>query len=623
MAVPERGIELVNQAEKGNQEPNGGAIMTGDGNHVFWGVQTGAPNSSSAYSQFEAVRTMGIPQWWENHSVLPPVEQLEPNTTYDSLLSVAADGSRAVLRSHHGDGAQGTVRVEPDGSIVNLYTSPPDHIPGCQCMSASMSKDGSRVFLELTRNFADYKPTNPGQTLDPDHPQGTSQIYEIGSGTADLLSRMPDGTVPNCSPGFPYGPFYSYAGIDASGSRAVFRAYGSDCSGPQRLYLRDLETDTTTAIGGAPLSGEESGDTFVRISGDGSELVYVTANRLLPDDQNRLPDIYRWSDADGIECLTCVVPKADVYGSSAQDPGVAVSDDFSHIYFTSTRKLVADEGVRGKANVYVWNDGEIRYVTQLSELRPFPTRSFESDLTPDGKVVVFQTGIQGATTDEADGSPQFLRYDDRDGSVECVTCAGPGVVDRHSIGADRPAGVGIDDLGMLSDDGETVAFKTMTPLLRRDINNGYDIYVWHNGSRELVTSGADKWPSDKLSFKAMTGDAGTILFGASARLTGYETDAVGQLYVSRIGSDNPGPATPPAVCVEDSCQGPLVTPPGVLPAGSAEFSGPGNEKPGKGRKHRRTCKRGQKAVRVKGKTRCVRKKGAGAKGANGKRRAGK
>jgi len=619
MTAPSRGIELVNQPEKGNQEPVSGAAQTPDGNKVFWNLQTGAPGSPSAYSQFRSERTKATPQWWETYSVLPPIDQLEPNTTYNTVLSISEDGNTFLVRSRQGSGAQGAIRVEPDGSIADLYTAPPDHLPICECVSASMSKDGKRVFLELTRNFAEFKPQKPEQVLDPDHPEGTQQVYEIGDGSPELLSRLPGGQVGTCSALFAVGPFYTHPGIDDGGTRMVFQSQGAACDEPFRLYLRDLETDTTISLGGTPVSGAPSAERLVRIKGDGSEVLFLSESRLDPADQNNLGDVYRWSDAGGTECVTCIVPKAGVWIGGDHEPGVAVSDDFSRFYFTSEQKLLPNEGIQGKPNVYIWREGTIDYVTTLGDGGALATSAYYSDLNPTGEVAVFSVEPARSTTDDTGGVPQMIRYDDRDGSIECISCAPPGVPDKSPAGAERAAGIGLNRLGFLSDDGEDIAFRTTAPLLREDINNLSDIYLWHNGSLQLVTSGAVKWPSDKLNFNSMTPDGQSILFSASARLTGFEKDQVGQLYVSRIGSDNPGPPTPPAPCVEDSCQGPLVTPPVPVQAGSRIFSGPENPK---AQKPRKACGKGKKKVKVKGKVRCVPKKGQKRRG-NGNRGAGK
>jgi hypothetical protein len=620
MTPPSRGIELINQPEKGNQEPVGNSSQTPDGNKVFWSLQTGAPGSPSAFSQFRSERTQATPQWWETYSILPPIDQLEPNATYDATLSISEDGRRFLVRSHHGSGSQGAIRVEPDGSARDLYTAPPDHLPICECMSASMSKDGQRVFLQLTRNFADFVPVKPGQVLDPDHPQGTEQVYEIGDGSPELLSRLPGGEVSSCTALFSVGPFFTHPGIDDSGSRMVFQSQGAACNEPFRLYLRDLETDTTTSLGGTPISGAPTLEKLIRIKGDGSQVLFLSESRLDPADQNNLGDVYRWSDAGGTKCVTCIVPKAGVRIGSEHEPGVAVSDDFSRFYFTSNQKLLPNEGTQGNPNVYVWRQGTIDYVTTLGDGGGLATRAYYFDLSPTGEVAVFLADPARSTTDDAGGVPQMIRYDDRDGSLECISCAAdPGVVEKGPSGAERQAGFGLDRIGFMSDDGEDIAFKTATPLLREDINNLSDIYLWHNGALQLVTSGAVKWPSDRLSFVSMTQDASSVLFAASARLTGFEKDQVGQLYVSRIGSDNPGPPTAPAPCVEDSCQGPLLTPPPPAQAGSRIFAGPENAKP---RNPRKACAKGKKRIKVKGKSRCVPKKGKKRRG-NGNRGAGK
>ena len=200
----------------------------------------------------------------------------------------------------------------------------------------------------------------------------------------------------------------------------------------------------------------------------------------------------------------------------------------------------------------------------------------------------------------------FYRYDDRDGSLECLTC-------RHGALTTNNAGTNAEAPNYdfrLSADGSTVAFATGEPLLKGDINRGIDIYVWRNGATSLISDGITSFQDGFAAPKAVAVDAdGTNLFFsiASPGLTGFEQDRLANLYDARIGGGFV-PPPPPTECVEDSCQGSLLAAPALSTPGSASESR-GNPPPARAKrpcakkqgKAKRRCRQKQRRGSQQGK----------------------
>jgi len=268
---------------------------------------------------------------------------------------------------------------------------------------------------------------------------------------------------------------------------------------------------------------------------------------------------------------------------------VLVSDDFSHIYFASPAQLVPGRGEEGAPNVYALSGGQVRFIGIFDRVLHSPK---ESLLSADGNLLTFQApASRRLTADEVaanclhpggkhvEACEELYRYDDSDGSIECISCA-QGALTTHTIGS--TGGTTQPHDFQMSADGTTVAFATQEQLLPRDVNRDVDIYKWRNGSLGLVTDGV----SDRQDFLAAPQVAGidatgsNILFSVlQPGLTGFERDGLANVYDARIGGGFEPPAAP-VHCSEDSCQGPLQAPPTQQQPSSAAFSGRGNAKEG-------------------------------------------
>ena len=607
--LPERGIELVNNPDKGTQHVQTyyPLAMAPDGEKAVWTVIGGAPGGvSGALSAFLAKRT---PSGWRSRVLQPPPAQQVGGGDFTYILrNATADFSRFVF------GVAGTDALFPGGrtTIVRL------------------DDDQNQEVLRALPEPPDFR----GHiTDDAAHVMQIREdrLEDIGAGTAEVVGLLPDGT-PACRviefkmeaqrrPGY-----LIMAATDAS------RVYFTDKCGaaPTRLYVRNREAEETTLID--PGISNKNLE-FIRATTDGASAYFATFSQLDPADENEHADVYRWDEeAAASTCLTCVVPDANLRSAGGEGRAIGdvmVSDDFSHVYFESKEQLVPGQGTPGHTNLYVLSGGTIRFVADFNQnagaLLLFATES--ATLSADGNVLVVyaqSSGHNPSLTADAVASQcltpasnetrvgdceEVYRYDDRDGSVECISCVRGGVTTR-SVGAPPGGHVGSDF--RMSRDGSTVAFRTAEALVRLDVNRNIDIYEWRGGSVRLITDGVSDFPKGQggPQVKGMAADGTSILFQVTAPgLTGFERDGLANLYVARIGGGFPRP-NPPAHCSGDSCQGPLQAAPTLRAPGSSTFSGRGNIGSAK-RCGRRKVRRGRRCVskRALARKACRKKRG--------------
>lgn len=295
-------------------------------------------------------------------------------------------------------------------------------------------------------------------------------------------------------------------------------------------------------------------------------------------------------------CITCAAPNAAVLAGRFP---ILISDDFSHIYFDSKNQLVPGYGTQGETNLYSFSNGEVKFVTTLNH----PEGSIFEELSKDGNVLLFSPFPGGnleltadhlaATCPSPQGAPaapctELFRYEDSGGTLECLSCRNGGTT------VQQVGGIGGSDFNFhLSADGSTAAFVTKEVLLPQDINGTYDVYEWKHGALKLISDGETPYPSDNLKtgprVAGVDGTGDNIFFTLVAPgLTGYETDKLENFYDSRVGGGFPRPEAP-AHCSEESCQGPLQSPPALKGSGSASLNGQGNQPPAHRAKKKRRC----------------------------------
>lgn len=610
-----RAAELVNNPDKGNQnvQARGDGMfappVTVDGEKALWSVNGGAPGApTGTQSPFLAERTFG---GWRSHAVVPPASQqvgggeltyhLEATTPdFSSFVFTAQDVG--LLNVPFGGRF---VRINSDGSQDVLATLPNRYLGVGSTGLVEVTEDGSHVFF-LNRE--------------------TLQLEDIGAGTPEAFSILPDGSPTACGVGFDLAT--SFAGITnnpgtagvnwqsgyhrfalTSGSPIYFQApLDGGCQEQGALLERNLETGTTTVVDAGTSSSMPE---VIRATADGGQVYFTTGTQLDPVDVNSGRDVYRWdAETEEASCLTCVVSDAEVLGP------VLVSDDSSHIYFKSLQPLIPGEGHTGDENIYVLDGGEVNFVADLGaptgQADPFTAIRSATELSADGNVLSFTAPpFAGLTSDAISAEcrgvqaridcAQLYRYDDRDRSVECVSCLrGAPTKGAVETGSTEP-----HPAFDLSADGSTLAFLTNSKLLPRDVNGGQDVYEWRNGVVHLVTDGLTEFAesfSGAMAVRGVSADGRDIFYKVTdPGRTGFESDGLANLYDARIDGGFMPPA-PSAHCSEESCQGPLQGAPPLQSPASKEISGAGDQAGNKKRsgKRSRCGKRGTKAKSRRG-----------------------
>jgi hypothetical protein len=584
---PERGIELVNTPEKGNQ-PLFGHLLD-NGQEALWVSYTGIPGSPSGVkSLFRSSRTAA---GWQSESVLPPADELLGDGVKGYRpVSVSPDGSRYLL------GLNYTFNDTPEYAIVDLN----DHTQ-LALGSAGENSSGDRNPSMFSDAAVKQIYTFTRRQFSPEDDDSKFDIYayELATESWSLVGRRPNGTDPACAviPASGSENDLAIAPDTSSGTSGEKRLFflttpTDNCTEPDQLFVRDLVAGTTTAISTPALGSPGEVDaSYIRASSDGSAAVYKTEAALSPGDTNKGEDVYLWRAGAGNECITCVVPDAAV-------DRVMASTDLSYIYFSSTKKLVAGRGVgpsAASAFLYVIHDGVLDYIGPVTNGLQLGSGEAYAEMSTDGSVATFSASDVTADKPQA----AIYRYDTETKEVQCVSCS-----ESPGFGGLLPAsavliGPSGGKVHTVSADGDDIVFETRDPLSPLDVNGSPDIYEWRDGKTTLVTDGVREFPvnvESSLNLAGISPDASNILFRASAHLTGYELDHEPNIYVARVGGGFPPPPQPPAPCSEDSCQGPLQAPPRFDTPGSKSFSGPGSaklksKKNKKKQKHRHKKKR--------------------------------
>ncbi len=616
-----RGIELVNSPEDGNQNVHmngtaygeGHGLVTGAGERAVWEVFSGAPGApNAAENDFLAQRTTS---GWTSQPLAPPASQqfggggISPN-----VFATTPDLSR-FLALYGGEAESALARFDTSRNQQLLGVYPPNTLSS---QATDLTDDGAHVLVQ---------------------DEASGQIEDLGTGSAEVVSIMPDGSDSECgmegegqsfvgsaNGGGGAGLYwrYGYHNIAVTdGSRAYFQAKpnGSGCGAnvPLALYERNREAATTTLID--PGSGANEPH-FVRATPDGHEAFFVTKGHCAKYDQatsgcdseakgdtNGHPDVYRWQETKSkASCLTCEVENeagetiSDVHLSEGKQR-VAISNDFSHVYFESEAAL--DPGAAaGLPNIYALSGGVVHFVASVGSGGGLGDKS---ELSDGGGVLIFRAIATPALTadrvasncTQPNGTPigclKLYRYEEATGALECLDCA-PGLGELSSH-------VSFTDSARLSADGSTVAFTTPEALLTADVNNGNDAYEWRSGALRLITDGRSSFPEQAYAaphIAAVDASGEDIFFTVDApSLTGFEHSGFANAYDARIGGGFARPTAEPQ-CSEESCQGPLIPAPAAGHPTSSTFAGPGN--PGKGKPR---CAKGK--VRRKG--RCVSRHG--------------
>jgi hypothetical protein len=409
------------------------------------------------------------------------------------------------------------------------------------------------------------------------------KLYKWSDGTLALESVLPDpdGPGPAEAPaasgsaggGVSNASDWMTGAISEDGSRSFFTSPA--LSGARPLYVR--ENGVTTQI---------SATAFFRgANDDGSKVFFTTGSA-----GAQTGPLMSYDVASQTPTLLSVDSEpADGTNNTALGL-IDFSDDGSRVYFAANSQLVLGEDTAAGPKLYVWDNGVIKFIAQVSSSGSTsdagmwgtnaPAKEGFEQVTPNGGALLFQsfrpiTGYDNSNdSDSADCSGGLCReiflYRTSEDGVVCVSCDPSGAPPNGDAGdgfGDRLSASGRH----LSDDGRRAFFASPDPLVREDVNGEYDVYMWEDGELELISTGRH---SDFSSFADASPSGDDVFFVTAERLSGWDRDDSQDMYDARVGGGLPEPP-PLSRCVGDECQGQPSRPAFIAP-GTSPFRGSGD-----------------------------------------------
>jgi hypothetical protein len=418
----------------------------------------------------------------------------------------------------------------------------------------------------------------------------------------------------------------AYQAISADGSMIYFTA--EPTGGVETIYARIDGKETVAVSEPSPsecttCSATPSAAFYQGASADGSKVFFTTTQQLVNGDTDSTTDLYEYdfNNPPGHRIVQVsggglgdVTP-----GAGAEVQGVvSVSEDGSHVYFVASGVLttlpngLGQTASQGSHNLYTYDTdtGETKFVATLLE-SDSPLWQFSlteprlAQTTPDGRYLVFDSFTKLITTGpEADtsGAQQVYRYDFQTGKLIRASVGHEGFANNGNTPG-VGAVIGIPDIltegasptandrnRSISGNGEIIVFVTAEQLQSTDVAGGSnksctnllddgagcEVYVWHNGSVNMISDGQDP---NGVVYAGMSATGSDVFFQTRTQLVGQDTDTLGDIYDARIGGGFPAPSLEPS-CSGESCQGNSSSAPGFGASGTSSFTAGGNVTPG-------------------------------------------
>jgi len=344
-------------------------------------------------------------------------------------------------------------------------------------LASAFSPDGTKIAFTTTAGDLGAVDTDQGRDL---------YLRDLAAGTTTLVSADPGGasTSPADVESFGFLP---------DGSGVVFTTTASDLgptdtNGAYDLYLRDLDTGTTSLVS-ADASGARAGDgesAGVVVSPDGTRVGFVSAaDDLGPVDTNGARDVY----VRDLTTRTTTLVSVNAAGTDAGDGGTdsisAFSADGSSLGFDSIADDLGPTDTNGAVDAYVRNlDTGTNTLVSVNATGADAgnAASFGPVLSPDGHRVAFQSDATDLGPADTDSQDVYLRDLDAGTTI---------LVSANASGTG--GGAGLSSGIRFSPDGTRIAFASGAPdLVPTDTNGWTDIFLRDlaTGTTSLVTANA-------------------------------------------------------------------------------------------------------------------------------------
>jgi hypothetical protein len=522
-------------------------------------VTLGPPPGSLAGSIFAHSSAVRGPSGWESKPVGYPYSIEEgalisafPAVANEDLTTWVWTSTRPLLPEGPSSPDSGLYKGGTDGSLALLGNIGSGGDPSSP-QPWAVSADAEHVVFETEDVLL---PADASRT-------GGRGVYEYAGSELRLVSVDEIGQpLSDCgsivgSHALPPNP------ISRDGRRIFVTSPRESCgTAPPRTYLRQ-NGSTTVEVSASRCTRADCNAAEAAIllgaTPTGSQAVFSTTQQLTNDDVDASSDLYRYDVAGDV--LTRVSRGAPGTEADVIPTAVRISGDGSRVYFLARGALLPGQGVTGEPNLYLADDGGLRFVATLAPggweagLVGIPERE-TVDMTRDGRVLLFVTRA-ALTDDDEDTAQDVYLYDADDETLRRVSGAPGNGNGEFPADAARSFAVPLfvaESHGALSADGRRAFFTTSEALLPEDVNDALDVYEWADGTIGLVSSGTG---NDQLVYAGASDDGSTVFFATDASLVPDDLDGGDHdLYAARIGGGFPRRPAAPQGCAGAACRAP-------------------------------------------------------------------
>ena len=647
--LPEgRCMELVSPRELGpvaapGHNPGKGiyAQPASQGGSFLYQVDTGLPEATKG----GAVTYLGTrgPSGWSSTQLNPAItERIEtsPYTNPSAIAAASPDLSCSVLISSQLLTEDPAAKIAAEMGAASLYRRAPD---GAYTLISELVPEGPNV--TSTRISDEYKvigmSEDCGRVVFETKKQypgvagaGEWRLYEWEEGALRNVGSVPkegggeeaaEAVAGQSGAGFDD----HYNAVSADGRRVFFTAKRktekvAGETGTTGVFVR-IDGTETLDVSASETPTPDSGATFQGATPDGKRVYFVANAGLTAESNTAGRDLYECEIVDpgsGPECeLTdlSVNPESGaaevgvILGGSVPFGLVGVAADGSRGYFIAQGQLEAGQGPSQAENeaansyslyAYQRGSGEFSFIATIAGNEASSIvlggTTVTARASASGRYLLFESSAQ-VTAYDSGGLEEAYLYDAQAGSeaarLACVSCRqdGEASVNTGAIGTKPLLGESLAVRG-----GEALAFfKSRDALAAGAVEGEWSLYEWAHGqvfkiATEKPGVSVPNWIGT-LKYIGTNADATDLYFFDSAALNWENPEGRDAAWDARIGGGFAEPAAPPPGCdpgVESSCQGPGSPAPGAPPAaGSASFTGPGNAKPRKHKKHKKAHKK--------------------------------
>jgi hypothetical protein len=641
---PGIGLGPVVQEFIPHPQPSNTGFATNPARFAFWGgigqiTGTNPPNITQ--DMYVSTRTEG---GWETHYPgMSASDSFASGTTSCSDLMdrcINYDIADPLELSAEDTGSNAPHVFDSEGNSLEIGRFPTmvEEVPGGEEFTGEGIPSGDYSHYAFSSNDVQFAPGGleaaPGSAYDNHTAANSAQVISIAEGGGNI-AQDPEGCTTEtgrerqCSM-----EVIRIQGVSTDGSHILMSNWAPPLSGEfgeigfvglvDRFKRRDVHL--TMRVGDAASYDITKGHRaeYVGMTRNGSRVYFTSDEQVTPDDEDGSVDLFMWTESssavtrvsagngesgnsDSCESEwtksgTCDVQTPDAVIETPGEPGELFTPDSwiaqnGDVYFYSPEQLDGARGFANARNLYVYRQGQARFVAALDPAGP----ALRMQVTPDGSRVALLTSSQLTGYDNV-GTRQMYTYDPANERLTCVSCVPTGAT---PVGSAEASQNGL----FMSDDGRTF-FTTKDALVPYDTDGLRSVYEYVGGRPQLIGSGTsnqDTWPGGLLIYPTMhIGLESVSADGVDVYFSTFDTlvpqDGNGEFikfYDARTGGGFPFSPPPPLCKAADECHGQGSVPPPAPRVGTgAQLRNTGNaRKPKK-------CRKGFK----KKKGKCVKKR---------------